>query len=56
MMKVPCYLTFDDGPFQNTSNILNILQATGVKGDFFSDSKKYGTLTEAAVFVSEAND
>lgn len=29
------YLTFDDGPTDNTKNIMNVLEAQGVRGTFF---------------------
>lgn len=35
------YLTFDDGPSENTEKILDILDSYGVKATFFVISKKY---------------
>ncbi len=33
--RVSCYLTFDDGPYPNTGEILNVLCATQVKATFY---------------------
>ena len=44
LMGAKAYLTFDDGPSQNTKKILDILDQSGVKGTFFviyhSDSEE----------------
>ena len=39
-MEKIAYLTFDDGPTENTRRILDILDAHGVKGTFFVEGRK----------------
>lgn len=44
------YLTFDDGPSQNTERVLNILDSHGIKATFFVT----GLLPEYASWIKEA--
>ena len=44
-----CYLTFDDGPSENTLRVLSILEQYGVKATFFvtnSDKTEYIQMTK----------
>lgn len=45
-VKKTCYLTFDDGPNENTVDILGVLKEHNVKATFFVVSSKYLNLTK----------
>jgi peptidoglycan/xylan/chitin deacetylase (PgdA/CDA1 family) len=38
-------LTFDDGPFQYTDELLDTLAAAGVKSTFFVNGQNFGSIT-----------
>lgn len=44
-VKKTCYLTFDDGPNENTEAILDVLKEYNVRATFFVVSSKYLNLT-----------
>jgi peptidoglycan/xylan/chitin deacetylase (PgdA/CDA1 family) len=44
-------LTFDDGPFAYTSQVLDKLDAAGAKGTFFVNGRNYGSITDYAGVV-----
>lgn len=45
-VKKTCYLTFDDGPNENTEAILEVLKENDVRATFFVVSSKYLNLTK----------
>lgn len=49
-------LTFDDGPYQYTSELLDLLSRNGVRGTFFVNGQNFGNIYDYAGVVQRMHN